>query len=180
MPDPRTVFVIHGRDAEARRAVDGLLKALDLRPLDWEEIVRRTGSGAPFIGDILAKAFEDVQAAVVLLTPDDIASLHPDLHDPRDPEHETRPTGQARPDVLFEAGMALALHPTRTVLVEIGELRPFSDIGGRDVVRLDGTVKRLHVFVERLRIAGCAVDTTGADWLDNRPFTGLSAYTRTP
>jgi predicted nucleotide-binding protein len=180
MPNTRDVFVIHGRDEQARKAVWHFLQALDLRPIEWEECVSKTGSATPFLGDVVAGAFEDIQAAVVLLTPDDVASLHPTLHDAIEPDYERNPTGQPRPNVLFEAGMALALHPTRTIILEIGHLRPFSDLGGRNVIRLGDTVEKLHKIVQRLKTAGCAVNDTGTDWLDITRFTGLDAYTRRP
>lgn len=180
MPDTRTVFVIQDRDEEARKALYGFLRALDLRPVEWEENVHKTGSAAPFLGDVLARAFEDTQAAIVLLTPDDVASLHPNLHGANEPDYETRPTGQPRANVLFEAGMALALHPQRTIIIEIGQLRPFSDIGGRNVIRFDGSVEKLKKIAQRLKNAGCTINDTGTDWLDTTRFTGLDAYTRRP
>ncbi|MEU7921947.1 CATRA conflict system CASPASE/TPR repeat-associated protein [Micromonospora zamorensis] len=180
VPDARSVFVIHGRDAAALKAFRGFLQALDLRPLDWEQVVARTGNAAPTLIDVLDKAIEDIQAAVVLLTPDDVGTLHPNLYGSNEPEYETKPTGQARPNVLFEAGMALARYRTRTVIIEIGELRPFSDLGGVNVIKFDGTVEQLHKIAHRLRVAGCAVDTTGPDWLDTHRFNGLDAYTRRP
>jgi hypothetical protein len=60
--------------------------------------------------------------------------------------------------------MALAVHPERTVLVELGQLRPFSDVYGRHVVRMDGTEKALWDIAQRLQDAGCDVDTSGGDW----------------
>ncbi len=61
--------------------------------------------------------------------------------------------------------MALGIHPERTVLVELGQMRPFSDIYGRHVVRLNGTEKPLKEIARRLRAAGCAVDDKDDDWL---------------
>lgn len=179
MPNPRDVFVIHGRDDQARTALWRWLQSIDLHPIDWEEMVATSGSAAPFLGDLLQKAFQDIQAAVVLLTPDDGAYLHPGLRGAHEPRHETETTGQARPNVLFEAGMALALYPERTVLVEIGQVRPFSDIGGRAVIKFDGGPASLQKIAGRLRNAGCAVNTNGLDWLDPQRFAGLDAYTRT-
>ncbi|GIJ48313.1 hypothetical protein Val02_51990 [Virgisporangium aliadipatigenens] len=182
VPNPREVFVIHGRDDQARRAVWSLLQAIDLRPRDWEEAVGRTDNLSPFLGDVVAKAFEDIQAAVAILTPDDAVHLHPELHGDHEDEFEKRPSMQARPNVLFELGMALALHPTRTVIIEIGSLRPFADIGGRNVIRFDGTPARslaaIRKISERLGNAGCAVNESGTDWLDTTRFTGLDAYKR--
>ncbi|MEH1013654.1 CATRA conflict system CASPASE/TPR repeat-associated protein [Micromonospora sp. CPCC 206060] len=180
VPNPRNVFVVHGRDLQVVDAFSGFLRALDLHPLDWEEVVNNTSAATPYLGDVVRQGFENIQAAVVLLTPDDVAYLHPDLHGEDEPEHERQPTGQARPNVLFEAGMAFALHPTRTVLIQVGQLRPFSDIGGRNFVRFDGSVGAMQKVAQRLKNAGCAVNDRGPDWLDQRRFAGLAALTRRP
>ena len=179
MPTARDVFVIHGRDEQARRALWGFLQSIDLHPLDWEEVVRRTGKPSPYMGEVLAQAFEHNQAAIVLLTPDDGASLHPSLRGPTEPSYETTVTGQARPNVLLEAGMALGLQRERTVVIEIGQLRPVSDLAGLNVIRFNGTVQSLHKIAQRLAGAGCAVNTKGTDWLDVTRFKDLDAYTRT-
>jgi hypothetical protein len=77
-------------------------------------------------------------------------------------------TPQARPNVLFEAGMAFGVHADRTVLVELGSMRPFSDIYGRHVVRLNGTDKPLRDIARRLEGIGCAVDDSNDDWASTR------------
>jgi predicted nucleotide-binding protein len=176
--DPRAVLVVYGRDVVAKQAVFALLRDLDLRPLDWEQLVAITGSAAPYVGDAVARAFPLVQAVVVILTPDDEARLLPVLHGPNEPRHEKELTGQARPNVLFEAGMALALHPDRTVLAEIGRVRPFSDVAGRHMVRLTGAPASLNSLAMKLKSAGCPVDTTGSGWLDESRFRNLGAYHR--
>jgi hypothetical protein len=103
------------------------------------------------------------KAVVVLLTPDDEARLRPFLQGRRDPIYEKELTPQARPNVLFEAGMALASHPTQTVIVELGQLRPFSDVAGRHTVRMNDSVEQRQALASRLRTAGCPVDLSG-DW----------------
>lgn len=77
------------------------------------------------------------QAVLVIFTGDDMAMLANSLQREDDPEYEKSLTPQARPNVLFEAGMAFGVHSERTILVQIGEVRPFSDIAGRHVIRLD-------------------------------------------
>jgi hypothetical protein len=106
----------------------------------------------------------------VLFTPDDEAKLRDEFVGDNDPDYERRLTPQARPNVLFEAGMAFGIHPDRTVLVEIGQLRPFSDVFGRHVVRLNGTAGPLRDIAGRLKAAGCAVDDGGDDWADPERF----------
>jgi predicted nucleotide-binding protein len=162
--DPKKVMVVYGRDDEARRSMFDFLRALGLSPLEWGSLVASTGKGAPYIGEVLKHAFEVAQAVVVLFTPDDEANLCASLQGTNEPDHETHPTPQARPNVLFEAGMALGVHPDRTILVELGELRPFSDIYGRHAVRLNHTEKPLRDIARRLENIGCAVDTANDDW----------------
>ena len=69
-----------------------------------------------------------------------------------------------RPWILFEAGMAFGRRADRTVLVEIGDLRPFSDVAGRHVVRLNNSTQRRQELAQRLETAGCAANLTGTDW----------------
>lgn len=169
-PDVKTVFVVHGRNRDARRAMFQFLRSLDLNPLEWSHALELTGEGAPYIGQVLDQAFDAAQAVVVLLTPDDIAYLRPEYGAPDDPERE--PKGQARPNVLFEAGMAFGRNPRRTILVELGDLRPFSDVAGRHVVRMDNSPEKRMELARRLGTAGCKVDTSGTDWMsegDLRP-----------
>src|SRR5579863_6412775 len=55
--DPRRIFVVHGRNAQARDAMFAFLRSIDLDPIEWGEAVSFTGEGSPFIGRILEKAF---------------------------------------------------------------------------------------------------------------------------
>ncbi|MDQ7808414.1 nucleotide-binding protein [Amycolatopsis sp. A133] len=163
--DPRRVFVIHGRDRRLRRGMFDFLRALKLEPVEWADALKQTGKGAPYVGDVLDTVFADAFAVVVLLTPDDIAQLQPE-HKDDDDDPDLRPAGQARPNVLFEAGMALALFTDRTIFVEIGRLRPFTDIGGRNVVKMDGEAKARTLLAQRLAMLGCPVDLQAStDWL---------------
>ena len=133
--DTREVFVVHGRNLAARDALFEFLRAVDLHPMEWSEAVQATGKATPYTGEILDVAFSRSHAVVVLLTPDDEARLRKSLRATNEPPHETQLTGQARPNVLFEAGMAMARSQDRTILVELGNLRPFSDVGGRHTVK---------------------------------------------
>ncbi len=147
-------------------------------PLEWEELVNLTESTAPYNGEAVTAAFDVAQAVVVVLTPDDVGFLHPDLRGEREREDDREPTGQARLNVVLEAGMALQSHPTRTILVEIGHAREISDLAGRNAVRLDGSASKLNSLASRLEQAGCPVRRTGNDWLDTNAFAALDALTR--
>jgi predicted nucleotide-binding protein len=167
----KKVFVVHGRDSEMRHSMFRILRALGLDPIEFGRAVRATGKPAPYIGEILEAGIKDAVAVVVLLTPDDVARLKPPFRKRSDPPYESTLTGQARPNVLFEAGMAFGYHPMSTVIVEVGELRPFSDIWGRHVVHLDNSAVSRQELASRLDLAGCDVNTDGEDWLREGDFS---------
>lgn len=166
----KKVFVVHGRNLALRTSMFRFLRALGLEPIEWSQAVKATKKGSPYIGQVLDKAFRDASAVVVMLTPDDQARLKRQFARKNDPKWETSLTGQARPNVLFEAGMAFGRHPDSTILVQIGDLRDFSDIGGRHVIRLHDGVEARQQLAERLETAGCRVDTSGTDWFSEGSF----------
>jgi predicted nucleotide-binding protein len=163
-PDKRATFVVHGRNLAARDALFEFLRALGLMPIEWSQAVAATGRPSPYIGEVLKAAFGRAQAVVVLMTPDDEARLLPHLQGRGEPPHEKELTPQARPNVLFEAGMAMAWDENRTVLVELGRCRPFSDLGGRHLLRIDDTSQRRQELAQRLASAGLVVDASGTGW----------------
>lgn len=172
--DPHKVFVIHGRNEAARRGVFEFLRAIGLQPIEWEQAIEIAGGGSPYIGQVLDAVFDEAQAVVVLQTPDDVGYLHDSLGRPGgDPDCEPQP--QPRQNVTFEAGMAMGRAQDRTILVGFGELRAFSDIHGRHEVRLDNTPERRQALATRLKSAGCAVETSGTDWLSAGDLTPPAA-----
>ena len=179
---PRRVFVIHGRDQRLREGAFTFLRAIGLDPIEWIQAIRLTGKGSPHIAEILNAAFNHAQAVVVLLTPDDEARLRHGLLRDDDPQEERTLTGQARANVLFEAGMAFSSHENRTVLVQFGSIRPFSDVAGRHVVKMDNSVAKRHELAMKLKTAGCAVDIEGKDWQTSGDLTppSIDANSSTP
>ena len=99
------------------------LRALHLQPIEWNEAVQATGRPNPYVGEVLDAAFNRAQTVVVLMTPDDEAQLREAFQQSGDPAHETTTTPQARPNVLFEAGMAMGRDGIGP-LVEFGVCRP--------------------------------------------------------
>ena len=162
--DNRDVFVVHGRNNAAREAMFTFLRSIGLNPLEWSEAVRATGKASPYVGEVLDVAFSKARAVVVLFTPDDEAILKEIFRVENEPEYEIVPTGQARPNVLFEAGMAMGRAEKSTVLVELGDVRPFSDVGGRHVIRLNNTIEVRRDLAQRLEAAGCPVTLEDTDW----------------
>ena len=167
---PNAVFVVHGRDIDARNAMFTFLRAVGVTPIEWTTALKMSKKAAPYIGEILETAFARARAIVVLMTPDDLAQLRADLILASDKPYERTPTGQARANVLFEAGMAFATHPDRTVMVQLGNVREFSDVAGRHVVHMSNEYSKRQELVTKLTNAGCNVDTTGTDWVQAGDF----------
>lgn len=161
----RTVFLVHGRDHEARDALIDLLRAFDLRVVNWREAASHAGrGGTPYTGDIVRAGMDLADAVIVLLTPDDVGYVRSAFRQDRDGNDELRPTGQARLNVIFEAGMAMALGRGRVVLVEVGVTRGLSDTAGIHTIRLSDHVESRKDLAARLHDAGLTVDTNGEQW----------------
>ncbi len=166
-PDTRTVFVVHGRDDRLRASLFALLRSAGLEPLEWEQAVALTGEAAPYVGTVLDRAFEKAQAIVVVFSPEEDATLR-DIF--RQASDRDGPQPQPRPNVVFEAGMALGRNPNRTVIVQVGDIRDVSDLAGRHIVYLRDNVEQRKALLTRLQSAGCAVNMAGNDWLKAGTF----------
>jgi predicted nucleotide-binding protein len=167
------VWIVHGRDLRARDEVAIFLRAIGLTPLEYNQALRQTRTGSPHPSTVLERAFATARAVVVLLTPDDEARLRAPFRRASDPAHETRLTPQARPNVLFEAGEAFGLNRAGTILVQVGTLRPFSNVAGLHVVHLHDTPACRQELATKLEAAGCRVDRSGQDWLSAGNFAAV-------
>lgn len=163
--DKGKVFVVYGRNEKAKDAMYAFLRSIDLNPEEFSKAVYRTGKGAPYILEIIDKAFEDAQAVVVLITGDDIVSL------------SFQYMGgnfyrQARPNVFIEAGMALSRLPGKTILVKLDNNLLPTDLEGLHRIEFDGTIEKRLELANRLRSIGCLVNTDGTNWLNAGDFGG--------
>jgi predicted nucleotide-binding protein len=148
----KTVFIVHGRDKITLQSVVEYLKQNGLMPLTFEETKELVETSVPTILEVVDKGMAAAQAVIVLLTPDDEARLK---------ESGEESKGQARPNVIFEAGIAFGRYRKRTVLVEYEEPSMFSDLHGFYVVRLkeaDGGLEGFQDLRKQLKVAGCELD----------------------
>lgn len=174
--NPKKVYVVHGRNVKARDAMFDFLRSIDLEPLEWEEALRLTNETAPFPQQVLDRVFETVQAIIVLITGDDIARLRDEYITAKDQEYERKLTIQARPNVIFEAGLAFGRIPKKTIFVELEKekTRPFSDTYGRLYVRLSNDVKSRKRLIDRLETAGCKTNIQAKEhWINAGDFEGV-------
>jgi predicted nucleotide-binding protein len=168
----KSVFVVHGRDEALRKSMFDFLRALGLHPMEWDHALRQARSkGAnPYVGDILDEVMQKAQAVVVMFSPDDLVQLKEQFCSNDDRSTEGKLQGQARPNVLFEAGLAMGRHPRKTVLVQVGKVKQFSDVGGRHMVRLTESTESRNDLANRLGDLGCEVDKVGRDWMKAGDF----------
>jgi predicted nucleotide-binding protein len=130
----------------ARDALFVFLRSIGLEPLEWSNVVQMARGAPPYVDTVLEA--EAARAVVVLLTPEDMA----------------------RPNVLFETGMAIGRYEIRIVLVQLGEMPPFSDFAGLQIVPLDNSPQKRKELAERLKTAGCSIDLRGRFWLSAGDF----------
>ncbi len=166
----KKVFVVHGRNDKLRESMFNFLRALGLNPIEWSQAIQATQKASPYIGEILDIAFGQAQAIIVMFSGDDDARLREEFLRQNDQPYEKELTPQPRPNVIFEAGMAMGRNEDRTILVQVGELRPISDIAGRHMTRLDNSSQKRQELVTKLQGAGCEVNTSGTDWLSVGDF----------
>jgi predicted nucleotide-binding protein len=132
---PTRVFIIHGRN---QLLVDELRKWLDAMGLDAKgfDELRADMRGSPTIMDVVQKGIDEADAVLALFTPDEIAFLRPQLQTQHDKEVD-RMRWQARPNVIFETGLAFGLAGRdKTLILVAGDLDLFSDVGGVHYMRV--------------------------------------------
>lgn len=161
--------MIHGRNTMAKEAMFEFLRCINLEPMEWSQAVAQPLPAIPYIGEVLDKAFSKAQALIVLLTGDDLAKLDNQFVLPGEDPDTLTP--QARPNVLFEAGMAIGRHPQKVILVQIGKVRPFSNIFGRYIICMDNTIDKRQDLIDSLKKVGCQVDIT-----NNRCWTSAGNF----
>ena len=139
------VFIIHGRDNEAKETVARLLETLGLEPVILHE--------QPNQGRTIIEKFEEhaqVRFAVVLLTPDDVGSL-------KGEENHLKP--RARQNVIFEFGFFIGrLGRHRVCALTKGDVEIPSDYDGVVYVPLDDHGAWKMKLVKELKAAEFDVD----------------------
>jgi len=149
------VFVVFGRDTDRRDEMYKFLAKSGLEPIDWIKAKQLTGNAAPSIFEVVDTAMKHAQACIVLLTGDDEGRLLKPFRKQTDETYELRLTPQPRPNVIFEAGMALGSYRRRTILIKFGATRPFSDLGGFTMIEYNEGRGFRRELLSALRTAGC-------------------------
>jgi hypothetical protein len=169
----KRVYVIPGTNIVLQEEMYAFLRALGLQPIERSMAVNWTGETSPFIGTVIDTAFLYAQAIMILFTSEDTARLREPFWDHYDTRDETEFRQQPGMDQIFEAGYAFGQAPRRTILVQIGNVKLFSDIEGRHISNFTGTPSERHILKNQLKTAGCEVDDTGSSWLTAGNFHSI-------
>jgi len=162
-----SIFVVHGRDIELNTDMFAFLRAIGLNPLEWSQAIKGAGGANPHVDEVIYHAMEEVQGVLVMFSPDEEARLKTKFCTPLDKKKGlNKLDAQARPNVIFEAGLALGAHSKKTLLVQVGDVRDISDIAGKHLVHLSNSAASRKELAQRLKTKlKFGVDTTGTDWL---------------
>lgn len=147
------IFVVHGRDHDARDQLELVLRRLGLEPF----VLQVTGGG----GDTLIEALERMigksaqsSFGIVLVTPDDMGYLKTEKPEDAKP--------RARQNVIMEMGMLLAsLTRKRCAILQKGYVELPSNMGGVITIPFNEHVREtVPKLVQRLQDAGFKLDAT--------------------
>ncbi|MBT1667314.1 TIR domain-containing protein [Curtobacterium flaccumfaciens] len=151
-PSSNKVFVVHGRDMRPVKVLDTFLTFCGLQSMEWSDAVRLTGKTQPTTYEIVHAGIVNAAAVIVIFSPDDLGRVA-DAYATSPTDPDKAPTGQARQNVILEAGMAFGLAPDRTIFVQSAPTRPLSDIEGFNWVKLNGTWDSRSDLIGRLEQA---------------------------
>jgi hypothetical protein len=143
------------------------LRSIGLNPLEWSQAIKDAKGANPHVDEVIYGAMQKVQGVLIMFSPDEEARLKTKLCSPLDKKKGfNKLDGQARPNVIFEAGLALGAHSKKTLLVQVGDVRDISDIAGKHLVHLTNTAASRKELAQRLRTKlKFKVDITGNEWL---------------
>lgn len=137
----KEVFIVHGRDDEAKKKIANFVKGIGLKPIVLHE--------QPNEGRTIIEKFEhhsSVEYAVVLLTPDDVGGLRSDTYEG---------LMRARQNVIFEMGFFFGKLGRRKVcaLISPGVEQP-SDLHGLVYIPFDQDDEWKLLLERELEAAG--------------------------
>lgn len=164
-----SIFVVHGRDSALTNDMYAFLNSIGLNAIEWNEAIKGAKGGAnPIVGDIINQAMKRAQGILVLLSPDEDAKLKNKFASPKDKKIGlNKLDGQPRPNVIFEAGLALGAHSDKTILVQVGDIREISDIAGKHMAHLTNKPASRKALAMRLRDKlKFRVNLDGDRWMD--------------
>jgi hypothetical protein len=118
-----SIFVVHGRDVQLSTDMFAFLRSIGLNPLEWSQAIKDAKGANPHVDEVIYGAMQKVQGVLIMFSPDEEARLKTKLCSPLDKKKGlNKLDGQARPNVIFEAGLALGAHSKKAENDMIGKL----------------------------------------------------------
>ena len=142
----RNVFIVHGRDNEAKQEVSRFIESIGLKAI----ILHEQASAGMTIIEKIERYSGDADFALVLYTPCDLGrGAH---------ENNVRPNNRARQNVVFEHGYLMAKLGRQNVCALVkGQIETPNDISGVVYVSLDPAGGWKGEVVKELRECGYSV-----------------------
>ncbi|MBX3119304.1 MAG: nucleotide-binding protein [Fimbriimonadaceae bacterium] len=150
--------LIFGRDDVATNCIRRVVKSLSVNLIDFQFAKIKGESADDFNHEIIDRLFESCDGAIVILSPDERAILRPQLH-----RHasDAKEKYQARPNVIFEHGIALGKFGRRVIVVQFGDVELHSDVAGLHPFRWSDAKSMRNQLSDRLSAMGYSVKATG-------------------
>jgi len=180
MSDNGKVFVIAGRNTKALAAMLELLRAMGAKAIGWNDAVAlaapQTSTAA-----IVDAGTAAAQSTIVLFTGDDEVRLRSELRQSSVGAADATFRVQARPNVLFEAGMAYIKDPKNTLFLVCGQQKIHDDVAGDNRIDVHDDPNWRHALAARLREAGVKVTADPSQWRNAGDFSSaIPVYEGTP
>lgn len=170
MPDPKKVFIIHGRNMKARDELGIFVRSLGLSPINFMDL-RASMGGTPTVAEIVERGMDQAQGVIALITADEYAAVRPDFRYAHDQSDDIQ-RWQARPNVIFEAGIAFGRDRKRVIFVLLGPPKLFTDVAGIHVLRPnnDPSGDRAVLRTTLWQGMGCDIEVHSTDWMRSGDF----------
>jgi len=130
-------FVVHGHDITAYKEVVAFLNELGINVVEFHV----AGGTADNVLEKVTEGIRDANLIIVLFTPDEHATFHDSLtgtlRQSKLGTNEPLAGWQPRPNVMFEAGISLAVARPKTLILKSGPIRRISDLDGFWDIELD-------------------------------------------
>ncbi len=133
VPNKKQVFIIHGRDMNTVRDLQNFIRSLGFSIMTFQDLANRSANN--FVANVVIDGIKTASAVIALFTPDELAAYYEGRTLSRE---QSGRRWQARPNVIFEAGVAYGVAKRKTILLTAGaDVELFSDLSGVHFIRLD-------------------------------------------
>ena len=172
--------MIAGSNTQALAAMLELLRAMGVKAIGWSDAVEaaKPESTTAAVVDAGTSATD---ATIVMFTGDDEVRLRREFRHGGASSGDATFRVQARPNVLFEAGMAYMKAPHNTLFVVCGQQKIHDEVAGGNRIDIHDDPNWRQVLATRLRDSGVNVGDDSKAWRTAGDFSSaIPVYEGTP